>query len=319
MKQQTVVINGVTYDAHSGMRLKTSVSGPQTTATPSVHAAAHSSSEVHAHAQKSRTLNRKFATMMSDVKKPKAAKHPMVTRFTPDVTLAGKLHNVPKAASRDISAQTHPHVAHAAAARAAKVSAAKPATAATLSSTEIKQRAVSKALAEAPSHNAPRARVKTPRTKTAKLGRGFSLAGASLALLLLAGYFTYFNMPNLSVRVAAAQAGINASYPAYHPDGYNLHGPVAYNSGRVSMKFASTGGPQSFTLTESRSVWDSTAVEQNYAQAKWGDGTNTIIQNGLTIYTHNGDAAWVNGGILYTISGNAPLSNAQLSHIAVSM
>lgn len=319
MKQQTVVINGVVYDAHSGMRLRPSAGSAAADAAPVVHASAHSSSEVHAHTQKSRTLNRKFATMMSDVKKPKAAKHPLVTRFAPDITPAGKLHSTPKATGRDISAQVHPHVAHIAAARAAKASATKPATAATLSSTEIKQRAVSKALIEAPAHNAPRARVKTPRTKSAKLSRGFSLAGASLALLLLAGYFTYLNMPNLSVHVAAAQAGIAASYPGYHPDGYNLHGPVAYNSGRVSMKFASTGGPQDFTLTESRSVWDSTAVEQNYAQAKWGDGANTLVQNGLTIYTHNGDAAWVNGGILYTISGNAPLSNDQLSHIAISL
>ena len=39
-------------------------------------------------------------------------------------------------------------------------------------------------------------------------------------------------MPTLSVRVAASQAGIDASYPSYRPDGYALNGPVTYGDGR---------------------------------------------------------------------------------------
>lgn len=318
MKQQTIVVNGVAYDEHTGMRIEP-VTNKQAIIPPSVHAAAHKSSDIHTHMQHSRTLNRKFASMMSDTKRqPAAINHPVITRFATDITPTRKSHQSPQM-SNDISAQNHPLVAKVSATKSANTTTSKLATAATLSSQEIKQRVVSDALAKAPSHNAPRARVKTPLNKSAKWSRGLSLAGASLAILLLAGYFTYLNMPNLSVRVAAAQAGIDASYPAYRPDGYGLHGPIAYDAGRVSMQFASTGGPQNFKITESRSDWDSTAVQQNYAQAKWGSSTNTTIDHGLTIYTHDGNAAWVNGGIFYTINGDAPLSPQQLSNIATSM
>jgi hypothetical protein len=178
----------------------------------------------------------------------------------------------------------------------------------------IKQEAVAKALEEAPSHNAPE---KTKRTK--KHPRIFSIASASLALLLLGGYFTYLNMPSLSVRVAAAQAGVDASYPEYRPDGYSLNGPVAYTQGEVSMKFASNGGPQNFTVAQAKSNWDSSAVLDNYVKQKAGDNYITYNERGLTIYTFDGNAAWVNGGVLYTITGDAPLSSDQIRRIATSM
>lgn len=142
---------------------------------------------------------------------------------------------------------------------------------------------------------------------------------ASFALILLAGYFTYLNMPSLSVRVAAAQAGVNASYPGYHPDGYSINGPVAYSQGAVSMKFASNGGPQSFTVNQTKSSWDSSAVLENYVKQKAGNSYIQHNEQGLTVYVFGDNAAWVNGGILYTINGNAPLSSEQILHIATSM
>ena len=39
-----------------------------------------------------------------------------------------------------------------------------------------------------------------------------SVGSAAMAVLLLGAYFTYINMPALSTRIAASQAGINASY-----------------------------------------------------------------------------------------------------------
>lgn len=126
-------------------------------------------------------------------------------------------------------------------------------------------------------------------------------------------------MPSLSVRVAAAQAGVNASYPSYHPDGYSLNGPVAYSQGEVNMKFASTTGPQNFTIGQSKSNWDSTALLQDYVKQHAGDNYITYDDHGLTIYTYESNAAWVNDGILYTITGDAPLSSDQIRQIAASM
>jgi hypothetical protein len=177
----------------------------------------------------------------------------------------------------------------------------------------IKQQAVSEALARAPSHTAARP-VKTRR----RAPRAFSLVSATLALLLLAGYFTYINLPSLSVRVAAAQAGINANYPAYRPDGYRLAG-VTYSKGAVSMKFAANAGPQNFTITQQQTAWDSTAVKENYVKPNWGDDVIPYAEHGLTIYAHDGNAVWVNGGILYTISGDAPLSSSQVRGIATNL
>lgn len=327
MKQQTVTINGVVYDAHTGMRIEGETPKPaqKSIAKASRAQAAH---QMHSHVQRSRTLNRQAAHKVS-AKKPvpshdptggRPQKHPLVQRFaTSDIVARPVQRPAKRPAMRDIGPVAHPRAVQANARIAAKKQPAPiKESAATMPAQEIKQRSLSHALNKAPSHSAGSKQVKA--ASRSSWSRAVSVASASLAVLLLAGYFTYVNMPNLSVRVAAAQAGINATYPNYRPDGYSLSGPVAYNSGQVSMKFASNGGPQKFTLIESRSDWDSSAVEQNYANAKWGsDNTATILRQGLTIYASGSEAAWVNGGILYVIKGDAPLSQDQISRIATSM
>jgi hypothetical protein len=177
----------------------------------------------------------------------------------------------------------------------------------------IKNEAVRDALEKAPSHHAARP-VKTPRRRP----RVFSVVTATFALLLLGGYFTYINLPSLSVRVAAAQAGIDASYPEYRPDGYRMAG-VTYSKGAVSMKFAANAGPHDFTITQQQTSWDSTAVKENYVKPNWGDDVVPYAEHGLTIYARDGNAVWVNGGILYTISGDAPLSASQVRGIATNL
>ena len=57
-------------------------------------------------------------------------------------------------------------------------------------------------------------------------GRRLSIAGAMVALLAFGGYLTYHNMPAIATRMAAAQAGINASFPSYQPSGYSLAGGI---------------------------------------------------------------------------------------------
>lgn len=181
----------------------------------------------------------------------------------------------------------------------------------------LKNQAIDEALAKAPAHGS-RKPVKSHRPRS-RHTRRLGLVTGSLAILLFGAYFTYLSMPVLSTRVAAAQAGINASYPGYHPDGYSLNGPVAYSQGHVSMRFASNGGGQQFTLAQTHSDWDSGALLTDYVQPKAGDSFTSNRSGGLTIYTFGDDAAWVNGGILYTISGNASLTPQQISRIASSM
>ena len=211
----------------------------------------------------------------------------------------------------DIAPVRHPAVAKAHAVQAAKHQprVVKPAQL-------IKQQAISDAMERANSHSRKQHSVKPPVTR---FRRTMHLATMSLAALVLGGYLTYLNMPALSTRVAAAQSGIDATYPSYTPTGYGLHGPVAYGNGMVSMKFSANAGPLAYTIQQERSSWDSSAVRENYITPKTGKDYTETQAHGLTIYTYGQNAAWVNGGIFYTITGNAPLSSEQVQHIAVSM
>lgn len=308
---ETITINGVKYDAHSGLS-----HGPA--AQPSSKGSGSHATAIHGRMQRSTTLHRGF-TKRPEVKKPSHAtvhgvkksatshtRSPHITKFARDPQPMTKK---PRMMS-DIGPSVHPHVAKAHAKSAVKHQ--QPAAPAHVPARQIKEQAISQALANA-------APAKPPKKSVKQRARSFNVAAASLAVMLLAGYLTYLNLPSLSVRVAAAQAGINASYPEYRPSGYSLSGPVAYSGGEVSMNFKSNSGPQQFALNQARSSWDSSALLTNYVQQKSGDNYATYSDAGLTIYTYGSNAAWVNGGILYTLEGDAPLSNEQIRHIATSM
>ncbi len=311
MGQKIITINGRNYDAHTGMPISETEAEPQVPkATPARAHTPHS--HLHQTAQKSHTLNRRVVKKEISPARPvlhPVKKSPMVTKFAAHPS--GFTHSLPAAKPADIAPRQHPMVT-----KANQHLQQQKAPVALKPSQVIKQEAVKEALEKAPAKHEKNE--VTPK-KRSKFARFSSIASASLALLLLGGYFTYLNMPNLSVRVAAAQAGINASYPEYKPDGYSLNGPIAYNQGQVSMKFAANAGPQNYTIDQAKSSWDSSAVLDNYVKKKVGENYIIYNERGLTIYTFDGNAAWVNGGILYTISGDAPLSSDQIRRIATSM
>lgn len=203
-----------------------------------------------------------------------------------------------------------------------KTAAPAPSTPRHTPASVLKQQAIAKALHDAPSHHkqAPEHHTpRPPRSRKAQLGRALSVASASLGILVLGGYFTYLYMPNISVRVAAAQTGVDATYPSYRPTGYSLDGPIAYNNSEVKLNFASNAGDQTFAVTQASSRWDSSAVLENYVKPAAGNSYITTRDNGLTIYTYDGKAAWVNNGVFYTIDGSAHLPDEQIRRIATSM
>lgn len=318
MSQKTITINGRMYDAHTGMPLdELAVEPPTPPEKISPKRSPLHHSNIHSAPQKSQTLNRrivkKAATSSVETAPPvspaktSTIKSPAITKFAPHPA------GVKPRVMRDIGPAVHPHVMSAqqklqAQKQSTTVQPPKP-------SRVIKEKAIKEAIEKAPSKTDKQIKDKRVR----KLPRFASIASASFALLLLGAYFTYLNMPNLSVRVAAAQAGIDASYPEYRPDGYSLKGPIGYDQGQVTMKFAANAGPQNYTIDQTKSGWDSSAVLENYVKQKAGDNYITYNERGLTIYTFDGNAAWVNGGILYTIAGDAPLSSDQIRRIATSM
>lgn len=140
-----------------------------------------------------------------------------------------------------------------------------------------------------------------------------------IAAIVVIAYLLYINIPNFSVCIASAQAGISATYPEYKPDGYSLNGPVIYSDGQVIINFKSNTNPTQFVIKQTKSSWDSSAVKNMITKDSNGETVFTAEERGLTIFTYNNNAAWVNGGILYTINGNANLSNDQIRRIATSL
>ena len=140
------------------------------------------------------------------------------------------------------------------------------------------------------------------------------------AVLLIVSFCIYVFLPNISMSIANAGAGINASYPEYHPDGYSVDGALSYRDGEVVINYRSNTGDKKFSIKQSQSSWDSTAVK---AQVTKDSNSNfdTFQDSGLTIFSYNNNhnATWVNDSILYSITGDAPLSREQIRHIATSL
>ncbi len=131
-------------------------------------------------------------------------------------------------------------------------------------------------------------------------------------------YFVSTNIPDISVRVAAMQTGVEASYPSYIPRDYSLS-DISSENGKITLIF---NGPNeaSFTLVEEKSSWDSTTLLRNYVEPTWKDNYITTHEQGITIYISGTNAAWVNGGVLYKInSSDNNLTKKQLRNIVTSM
>lgn len=327
--RQIVTLNGAKYDALTGERVdnKPGFVKVENDRGHVIKKTVNHAGSVHGTTQRSQTLNRKAIqkpashvvhSYRKERAQPAVQQSPSISKFAP--------HPVVTPISRPvISDFRKPQAAPAKATPTVTPAPAKISTAleteqkpvAPSLSQAIKNQAIDNAMAQdAP--KAKRVRNKTKRKASKWQPRFMTIASASLALILLGGYFTYINMPNLSVRVAAVQAGVDASYPQYKPDGYHLKGTVAYEPGQVNMKFSSSAGPY-FEIEQAKSDWDSTALLENYVEKNAGDNYTITNDRGLTIYNFAGKTVWVNGGIMYTISGDAPLSGDQIQRMVASL
>ncbi len=148
-----------------------------------------------------------------------------------------------------------------------------------------------------------------------------NLATMSAAFLLLVGFFAYQNAASISVKVAAARAGISAKMPGYTPAGFGASRTANASDGRVSISFLSNTDNKSFTLTQQTSNWNSSSLLVNHVQKRNCSTCYQTWQNeGKTVYIYdNSNATWVDGGIWYQIEGNASLTSDQLLRVANSL
>lgn len=187
---------------------------------------------------------------------------------------------------------------------------------------EMKDRAIQQALRKMNAMDAERGKETFVEAKRKKFwqGRKFAITSAVAVLsIAILGYLIYLNMPNISVRVAAMQSGIEKAYPSYIPMHYRLDGLVKEENGRITMNFKGEED-KTFKLTEEKTAWDSAAVLTNYVKKNWGGEYSIAKGQGLTIYVSGSNAAWVNGGVLYIIEdATGSLSSSDLHDIAVSL
>lgn len=187
---------------------------------------------------------------------------------------------------------------------------------------EMKDRAIQQALRKMNAMDAERGKDTFVEAKRKKFwqGRKFAITSAVAVLsIAILGYLVYLNMPNISVRVAAMQSGIEKAYPSYIPMHYRLDGLVKEENGRITMNFKGEED-KTFKLTEEKTAWDSAAVLTNYVKKNWGGEYSIAKGQGLTIYVSGSNAAWVNGGVLYIIEdATGSLSSSDLHDIAVSL
>lgn len=160
-------------------------------------------------------------------------------------------------------------------------------------------------------------RAKKQKTRIHRLA---TIASASLAVLLLAGFFVYQNSANLTMRLAASRAGFAASLPGYRPSGFSV-GKFAYSPGHVNINFVSNSDPsRRFALKEQPSNWDSTTLLNDFVATSEGQAYQTVQTAGRTIYLYgNGNATWVNDNVWYQVSAGNSLSTTQLIDLANSM
>lgn len=173
-----------------------------------------------------------------------------------------------------------------------------------------------KPVASIKTKTASSSKILAKHNKGARVFFAFLCSSAVVAALF---FVVQSNMPDISIKVAAMQTGIQATYPSYVPRDYRLSGVYTAQDNSVAMDFL---GPNQakFTLTEEKLPWDSTALLNRFVKPKWGEDFTTIKEQGVTIYISGSNAAWVNAGIVYKITNlHGELTKKQIKNIVTSL
>lgn len=195
-----------------------------------------------------------------------------------------------------------------------------------LTAKELKDQAIQKALANAAKSVDSNETMKSKKAKKQKapkvhfgLGRVVLALSCAAAAVFAIVYFVNLNMPDISMRVAAMQTGIDAKYPGYVPRDFSLS-DITSEDGKITLNFRNAGTGDAFSLIEEQSSWDSNALLTNFVKDEYGENYSIVREQGLTIYISGSDAAWVNGGVVYKINTTSgSLTKKQINTIATSL
>lgn len=188
------------------------------------------------------------------------------------------------------------------------------------SAREIKEQEIAKAISAT---TRSFSQEKRHRRHYRKMGFGFrravlAMACAAVAVFAIV-YFVNVNSPDISMKVAAMQTGIDAHYPNYVPRDYNLS-DITSENGKITLNFRNDTTGDAFSLIEEKSDWNTNTLLNEFVKPNFGDNYTVISESGFNIYLSNGNAAWMNDGIFYRIVVKAgTLTKKQISTIAAKL
>ena len=176
------------------------------------------------------------------------------------------------------------------------------------------------ALSNATSHNQKQTKHSRRQRAAKKLGVSIKAVHFGIAAILfvaLGGFIMYQNATNIRVRLAAADVGVHASLPGYHPAGFALDRYIQTSPGRVILSFHSNSDGRNFKITQTALT---NSNQTSTLAANTGQSFQTIsTADGTSVYLYgDSNASFIKDGTLYTIEGDSRLSTSQLLKIANS-
>lgn len=124
---------------------------------------------------------------------------------------------------------------------------------------------------------------------------------------------SYFFIPSVSFWISSMRADVKSSLPTYTVSGYSIDGHVHASPGIVTIDYKSSTNNM-YTIEMANSNWDSDGVLENKIKPN-ASKYQTLEQKGLTIFVQDDSAMWVNGGVLYTIWFDSHMSNDEILKI----
>jgi Domain of unknown function (DUF4367) len=147
------------------------------------------------------------------------------------------------------------------------------------------------------------------------VGRAAAVIGA---IAIMGSYVWLQNYPKMAISAAGNKAGLSASMPGFVPSSYSLKKTIT-QPGLVTLQFATPNQTQSLTIDQHRTDWDSSSLLDNFV-AKQDSEYASVSGQGLTVYLFKqNQAAWINHGVWYSITGATRLSREQILKIAYSL
>ena len=188
-----------------------------------------------------------------------------------------------------------------------------------LSAREIKEQEIAKAI------NATNRQITRKQAKARKyppMEFGFKKVALALAMSAAAVlgivYLVDTNSPDISLKVAAMQNGINAVYPEYTPRGYILS-DITSENGKVTLNFKNPETGTSYSLVEENIEASDTTTLAEYVSDTFGENYTKLEEQGTIVYIGSGGAAWVDGGVFYKLKvSSGSLTRKQILTIATT-